>query len=81
MKLVGIRHKGHTYISRQYPNYDVAEEEPHVLDKADEIEAPPNKEGGQPWVVITKYLPKNKLLELRVRTSECDQFMYLKEDE
>jgi hypothetical protein len=81
MKLVGVRHKGHTYIMRLYPEYDVAEEEPHMLDKVDEIYAPPTEGGTQIWVHIIRYLPKNKAIELRVRTLECDQFMYLKEDD
>ena len=80
MKLVGVRHKDHLYLSRSHPAYEQAAAT-NMLTKVDEIEVASGPDGAQRWISILFYLPNNKMGDLRVRTEECDQFYYLREDE
>ena len=80
MKLVGVRHKDHLYMSREHPAYKQAVAEPNKLTKVDEIEVWQGPDGNQRWISILFYLPNNKIGDLQVRTQDCDQFYYLRED-
>jgi len=79
-KLMSVRHKGHTYVSRLNPNYENVVQIPNTRTKVDEIEMVPSPDNVHHWISILTYLADNKLGDLRVRIEECDQFFYIRED-
>lgn len=76
-RLVGIRHKTEVYIAKGHPRYDTIDEVPGSFTLVDSLESP---DGSTIWMQAIAEL-EGVVIEIRFRVEECDQFVYLVEED
>lgn len=83
-RLVGIRHKKEVYIAKHHPLYDMTVGVENMVTRVDSL-APVHEPSGECyWLEATVHWggetsDTQPELKIRVRTEECDQFVYLVE--